>query len=78
MLPLGLFRSRPFSAGNAAIFFTFASLFGAVFFAAQLMQTGLGYDAFGAGLAAAAVDRHVHDDRADRRRAWLTGSASDR
>ncbi|HEX8051681.1 MAG TPA: DHA2 family efflux MFS transporter permease subunit [Thermoleophilaceae bacterium] len=50
MLPLELFRSRPFSAGNAAIFFTFAALFGAVFFAAQLMQTGLGYDAWGAGL----------------------------
>ena len=27
MLPLSLFRSRGFSAGNAAIFFTFASLF---------------------------------------------------
>ncbi|MGI8430643.1 MAG: MFS transporter [Solirubrobacteraceae bacterium] len=50
MLPLELFRSRPFSAGNAAIFFTFAALFGAVFFAAQLMQTGLGYDPLGAGL----------------------------
>jgi EmrB/QacA subfamily drug resistance transporter len=50
MLPLGLFRSRPFSAGNAAIFFTFAALFGAVFFAAQLMQTGLGYGPLGAGL----------------------------
>jgi EmrB/QacA subfamily drug resistance transporter len=50
MLPPSLFRSRPFSAGNAAIFFTFAALFGAVFFAAQLMQTGLGYDPLGAGL----------------------------
>ncbi len=50
MLPPELFRSRSFSAGNAAIFFTFASLFGSVFFAAQLMQTGLGYDPLGAGL----------------------------
>ena len=50
MLPLVLFRSRSFSAGNAAIFFTFASLFGAVFFAAQLLQNGLGYDPLGAGL----------------------------
>src|SRR3954454_5419145 len=50
MLPLALFRSRSFSAGNVAIFFTFAALFGAVFFAAQLMQTGLGYGPLGAGL----------------------------
>ena len=42
-------RAR-FSAGNAAIFFTFASLFGAVFFYAQLLQTGLGYGPLGAGL----------------------------
>lgn len=50
MLPPGLFRSRSFSAGNAAIFFTFAALFGAVFFAAQLMQSGMGYNPFAAGL----------------------------
>jgi EmrB/QacA subfamily drug resistance transporter len=50
MLPTHLFRSRSFSAGNAAIFFTFASLFGAVFFVAQLMQTGLGYGPLGTGL----------------------------
>ena len=50
MLPPELFRSRSFSAGNAAIFFTFAALFGAVFFVAQLMQTGLGNDPLGAGL----------------------------
>jgi EmrB/QacA subfamily drug resistance transporter len=50
MLPMGLFRSRAFSAGNAAIFFTFASLFGAVFFYAQLLQTGLGLGPLDAGL----------------------------
>jgi EmrB/QacA subfamily drug resistance transporter len=50
MLPMSLFRSRAFSAGNAAIFFTFASLFGAVFFFAQLLQTGLGYSPLEAGL----------------------------
>jgi EmrB/QacA subfamily drug resistance transporter len=50
MLPMRFFRSRAFSAGNAAIFFTFASLFGAVFFYAQLLQTGLGYGPLGAGL----------------------------
>jgi EmrB/QacA subfamily drug resistance transporter len=50
MLPMGFFRSRAFSAGNVAIFFTFASLFGAVFFFAQLLQTGLGYGPLDAGL----------------------------
>ena len=50
MLSLDLFRSRAFSAGNAAIFLTFASLFGAVFFLAQLLQTGLGYSPLETGL----------------------------
>src|SRR4051794_20111305 len=50
MLPLGLFRSRAFSAGNAAMFLTFASLFGAVFFVAQYLQNGLGYGPLDAGL----------------------------
>jgi EmrB/QacA subfamily drug resistance transporter len=50
MLPMRFFRSRAFSAGNAAIFFTFASLFGAVFFFAQLLQTALGFGPLGAGL----------------------------
>ncbi|HMI70953.1 MAG TPA: MFS transporter [Solirubrobacteraceae bacterium] len=42
MLPMRFFRSRAFSSGNAAVFFLFASLFGAVFFLAQFLQTGLG------------------------------------
>jgi EmrB/QacA subfamily drug resistance transporter len=50
MLPMRLFRSRAFSAGNAAIFFTLASLFGAVFFFAQMLQTALGYGPLDAGL----------------------------
>jgi EmrB/QacA subfamily drug resistance transporter len=50
MLPMHFFRSRSFAAGNTAIFFTIGSLFGIVFFAAQLMQTGLGYGPLGAGL----------------------------
>jgi EmrB/QacA subfamily drug resistance transporter len=50
MLPMRLFRSRSFSAGNAAIFLTFAALFGAVFFYAQLLQVGLGYGPLDAGL----------------------------
>jgi EmrB/QacA subfamily drug resistance transporter len=50
MLPMSFFRSRAFSAGNAAIFFVFAALFGAVFFFSQFLQTGLGYGPLGAGL----------------------------
>jgi EmrB/QacA subfamily drug resistance transporter len=50
MLPMRFFRSRSFAAGNAAIFFTFASLFTAVFFYAQLLQTGLGYGPLETGL----------------------------
>ena len=50
MLPMHFFRSRAFAAGNAAMFFTFASLFSAVFFFAQFMQTGLGYGPLETGL----------------------------
>jgi EmrB/QacA subfamily drug resistance transporter len=50
MLPMRLFRSRPFSAGNAAIFFHWGSALGALFFMAQFLQTGLGYGPLTAGL----------------------------
>ena len=50
MIPLRLFRARGIAAGNAAIAFTFASLFAAVFFLAQFLQSGLGFDPLGAGL----------------------------
>jgi EmrB/QacA subfamily drug resistance transporter len=50
MLPMRFFRDRAFSAGNAAIYLTFAALFSAVFFYAQLLQTGLGYGALSTGL----------------------------
>ncbi len=50
MVPMRFFRSRAFSAGNGAIFLTFASLFGAVFFFAQMLQTSLGYGPLEAGL----------------------------
>jgi EmrB/QacA subfamily drug resistance transporter len=50
MLPMRFFRSRAFSAGNVSVFFSVASLFGAVFFLAQFLQTGLGYGPLGAGL----------------------------
>ncbi len=51
MLPMRLFRSRPFSAGNAAIFFHWGSALGALFFMAQFLQTELGYGPLATGLA---------------------------
>jgi EmrB/QacA subfamily drug resistance transporter len=50
MLPISLFRSRPFAAGSAAIFFLWGSGLGGLFFMTQLLQTGLGYDPLAAGL----------------------------
>jgi EmrB/QacA subfamily drug resistance transporter len=50
MLPMRLFRSMAFSAGSAASFLLFASLYGSVFFLAQFLQTGLGYTPLEAGL----------------------------
>jgi EmrB/QacA subfamily drug resistance transporter len=50
MLPMQLFRSRPFSSGNAAIFLLWGSALGSVFFMAQFLQIALHYDAFATGL----------------------------
>jgi len=50
MLPLRLFRSRSFSAGNAAMFFLSATMTGAIFFTAQLFQIGEGHGPLAAGL----------------------------
>jgi EmrB/QacA subfamily drug resistance transporter len=50
MLPMRLFASRRFSAGNAAAFFHWGSAFGAVFFMSQFLQNGLGYGPLAAGL----------------------------
>lgn len=50
MLPLGLFRSRGFSAGTVTSLLLFAALYGSVFFLGQFMQTGLGYTPLEAGL----------------------------
>src|SRR5215813_9946889 len=50
MLPMGLFRSRPFAAGNAAIFFLWGSALGAVFFLAQFLQLALHYSPLAAGV----------------------------
>jgi EmrB/QacA subfamily drug resistance transporter len=50
MLPMSYFRSRTFTAGNAAIFFVLGSLFTDVFFFPQLLQTGMHYDVLQTGL----------------------------
>jgi EmrB/QacA subfamily drug resistance transporter len=50
MLPMALFRARPFAAGNAAMFFLWGSGLGGLFFTTQLLQNGLGYGPLGAGL----------------------------
>jgi EmrB/QacA subfamily drug resistance transporter len=50
MLPMRLFSLRGFSAGNAVAFLLTGSVTGAVFFMAQFLQAGLGYDPLGAGL----------------------------
>jgi EmrB/QacA subfamily drug resistance transporter len=50
MLPLRLFRSRGFSAGNAVTFLLLAGLFISVFFYAQLLQSALGYGPLATGL----------------------------
>jgi EmrB/QacA subfamily drug resistance transporter len=50
MLPMQLFRSRPFASGNAAIFLLWGSALGSVFFMAQFLQIALHYDAFATGL----------------------------
>ena len=50
MLPMTLFGSRPFAAGNAAMFFLWGSGLGGLFLMAQFLQTGLGYGPLAAGL----------------------------
>src|SRR5918998_1217856 len=49
LIPLALFRSRAFSAGNAASFFAVGGLFCAVFFLSQYMQVALGSGPLEAG-----------------------------
>ncbi|RJL35615.1 MFS transporter [Bailinhaonella thermotolerans] len=50
MLPMRLFRSRAFSAGNASIFLLWASTFGSLYYMAQFLQAGLGSRPLVAGL----------------------------
>ena len=50
VLPMGMFTSRAFSAGNGAIFCLMGALAGAVFFMAQFLQVSLADSPLGAGL----------------------------
>jgi len=50
MLPMRLFRSPAFAAGNAATLLMFGALFSAVFFMAQFLQTTLGLSPLQAGV----------------------------
>jgi EmrB/QacA subfamily drug resistance transporter len=50
MMPMRLFRSRAFSAGNASSILFTAALYGTLFFVAQFLQTAHGYGPLGAGL----------------------------
>ena len=50
MVPMHFFRSRAFSAGNAAAFLLTTSLIGVVFFLAQFFQVAQGNGPLGAGL----------------------------
>jgi EmrB/QacA subfamily drug resistance transporter len=50
MIPLRFFRSRAFSAGNAANFLLLAAIYGTLFFFAQFLQTAQGYGPLAAGL----------------------------
>ncbi|SEG88934.1 drug resistance transporter, EmrB/QacA subfamily [Actinacidiphila yanglinensis] len=50
MLPLRLFRSRSFSAGNLIIFLLNATMTGAIFFLTQYQQVALGQGPLDAGL----------------------------
>jgi EmrB/QacA subfamily drug resistance transporter len=51
MLPLGLFRSRPFSVANLGSFFAYGGLAGLFFLLPIQLQVTAGYSAFAAGLA---------------------------
>jgi EmrB/QacA subfamily drug resistance transporter len=50
MVPMRLFRSRAFAAGNASGFLLFAALLSALFFLAQFLQTAQGHAPLDAGL----------------------------
>ncbi len=51
MLPLGIFRSRQFSAANVVTFFIYGGLSSALFLLGLVLQVGLGYSPLEAGVA---------------------------
>ena len=50
MLPMRFFRSRAFSAANAASFLMYFGMFGSIFLLTQFLQTAQGLSPLGAGL----------------------------
>jgi len=50
MIPMRMFRSRAFSAANAACFLFTGAIYGALFFNAQFLQTAQGFAPLDAGL----------------------------
>jgi EmrB/QacA subfamily drug resistance transporter len=50
MIPMSYFRSRGFATANWVQFFQFMPLVGCTFMFAQVLQVGLGFGVFGAGL----------------------------
>lgn len=50
MLPIRLFRARPFASGNTSGFFFWGAVLASVFFLAQFLQTAEGNGPLGAGL----------------------------
>jgi EmrB/QacA subfamily drug resistance transporter len=50
MVPMRLFRSRPFAVGVAASFLFYAAMYSVLFLLPQFLQTTLGNGPFGAGL----------------------------
>ncbi len=50
MVPMRLFQSRAFSAGIAASFLFYATMYGVLFLLPQFLQIALGYGPLGAGL----------------------------
>lgn len=50
MVPMRFFRSRAFSAGNAANFLLLAAIYGTLFFLTQFLQNAQGYGPLAAGL----------------------------
>ena len=73
MVPMRFFRSRAFSAGNAAGFFLFGSVYGTRVLPGAVPANRAGPWAARRRAATAAMDRHAVRGRTDRRRARQSG-----